>query len=70
MENLLKPATAELPHEISQPEHLVEEIFYGGPSRRVVAGYCAELRFCRLGHQPRAEDFCLCGARGAPRGHP
>ena len=45
------------------------EIVHGGPSRRVVAGYGAELRLCLLGHQPRAEDFRPWGARGAPRGH-
>ena len=61
---------AELPCEITQPEHVVERIVHGGPSRRVVAGYGAELRLRRLGHQPRAEDFCPCGALGAPRGHP
>ena len=61
---------AELPCQISQPEHVVEEIVYGGPFRQVVAGYCAELRFCRLGHHRRAEDFCPGGARRAPRGHP
>ena len=65
MEELLQPAIAELPHEISQPERVVEKIVYGGPSGRVVAGYCAELRFCRLRHPPGAEDFCPCGARGA-----
>ena len=48
----------------------MEEIVHGGPSWRVVAGYGAELRLCLLGHQPRAEDFRSCGARGAPRGHP
>ena len=61
---------AKLPCEIPQPEHVVEEIVHGGPSRRVVAGYGAELRLRFLGHQPRAEDFRPCGARGAPRGHP
>ena len=70
MEELLQPATAELPHEISQLEYVLEGVVYGGPSRRVVAGYCAELRFCSLGHQRRAEDFTPCGAHGAPRGHP
>ena len=60
---------AKLPCEISQPEHVVEEIVHGGPPRRVVAGYGAELRLCLLGHQPRAEDFRPCGARGAPQGH-
>ena len=62
--------TLEILREISQPERVVEEILYGGPSRRVVAGYGAELRFCCFEHQPRAEDFRPCGARGAPRGHP
>ena len=60
---------AKLPPEIPQPEHVVEEIVHGGPSRRVVAGYGAVLRLRRLRHQPRAEDLCPCGARGAPRGH-
>ena len=61
---------AKLPCEIPQPELVVEEMVHGGPSRRVVAGYGAELRLCLLGHQPRAEDFHPRGARGAPRGHP
>ena len=61
---------AKLPCEIPQPEHVVKEIIHGGPSQRVVAGYGAELRLRLLGHQPRAEDFCPSGARGAPRGHP
>ena len=61
---------AELPREIPQLEHVVEGIVQGGPSRRVVAGYGAGLRLCRLRHQPRAEDFCPCGACGSPRGHP
>ena len=46
------------------------EIVHGRPSRRVVAGYGAELRLCPLGHQSRAEDFRLRGTRGVPRGHP
>ena len=57
---------AELPHQVSQPEHVVEEIVKEGPSWQVVAGDCAELRFCHFPHQPRAEDFSPCGARGAP----
>ena len=61
---------ATLPCEIPQPEHVVEEIVHGGTSRRVVAGYGAELRLRLLGHQPRAEDFHPRGARGVPRGHP
>ena len=61
---------AELPREISQPEHVVEEIVHGGLSWRVVASYGAELRFCRFRHQPRAEYFCPCGARRQPGGHP
>ena len=69
VEHLLKPVIAKLPREIPQPEHVVKEIVYGGLSRQVVAGYGAELRLCRLGHQPRAEDFCPCCARGVPRGH-
>ena len=48
----------------------MEGIVHGGPSRRVVACYGAELRLRLLGHQPRAEDFRPGGARGAPRGHP
>ena len=68
-EELLKPVIAKLPCEIPVPDHVVEEIVHGRPSRRVVAGYGAELRLRLLGHQPRAEDFRLCGARGAPRGH-
>ena len=60
---------AKLPREIPRAEHLVEEIVHGYPSWRVVAGYGAELRLRRLGHQPRAGDFCPCGARRAPRGH-
>ena len=61
---------AKLPCEIPQPEQVVEEIVYGGAPSWIVAGYGAELRFCRLWHQPRAEDFCPCGASGAPLGHP
>ena len=55
--------------ESPQPEYVVEGIVHGGPSRRFVAGYGAELRLRRVGHQPRAEDFCPCGALGSPRGH-
>ena len=55
---------AKLPFEVPQPEHVVEEIVHRGPSRRVVAGYGAELRLRVLGHQPGAEDFCPCGACG------
>ena len=54
---------AELPNEVSEPEHVVEVILHGGPSWRVLAGNCAELRFCRLGHQTRAEDLHPFGAR-------
>ena len=36
------------------------------PPRRFVAGYGAELRFCRRGYHPRAEYSNPCGARGAP----
>ena len=61
---------AELPHEVLQPEHVLEEIVHGGPSRRVVAGDCTEPRLRCLAHQPRAEDFRRFGARGAPRIHP
>ena len=61
---------ATLPCEVPQPEHVVEEIVHRSPSRRVVAGYGAELRLRVLGHQPGAEDFRSCGACGAPRGQP
>ena len=64
-EEVLQLVIAELPHEVSQPEHVLQEIVHGGPSRWVVAGDRAELRFCCLGHQPRAEDFCPFGARRA-----
>ena len=65
----LPPVIAKLPCEMPQLEHVVEEIVHGCPSRRVLAGYGVELRLRCLGHQPRAEDFCPYGARGAPRGH-
>ena len=61
---------AKLPWEVPQPEHVVEEIVYRGPSWQVVAGYGAELRLRVLEHQSGAEDFHPCGACGAPRGHP
>ena len=61
---------AQLPCEVPQPEHVVEEKVHRGPSWRVVAGYGAELRLRVLGHQSRAEDSRPCGACGAPRGHP
>ena len=61
---------AKLPCKIPQPEHVVEEVIQGGPSRRVVAAYGAELRLPVLGHLPGAEDFRPRGARGAPGGHP
>ena len=61
---------AELPHEVSRPEHVLEEFVYRGPSRRVVAGDCAELHFCCLRHESRAEDFLPFGACGAQRSHP
>ena len=48
----------------------MEEIVQRGPSRQVVAGYRSELRLRVLGHQSGAEDFCPCGACGAPRGPP
>ena len=56
-EELLQPVVAKLPCEVPQPEHVVEEIVHRGPSRRVVAGYGAELRLRVLGHQSGAEDF-------------
>ena len=43
---------AKLPCEVPQPEHVVEEIVHRGPSRRVVAGYGAELRLRVLGTSP------------------
>ena len=61
---------AKLPCKVPQPEHVVEKIVHIGPSRRVVAGYGAELRLRVLGHQSGAEDFSPCGACGAQRGHP
>ena len=61
---------AKLPCEVPQPELVVEKIIHGGPSRRVIAGYGAELCLRVLGHQSGAEDFRSCGACGAPRGHP
>ena len=70
MEELLEPVIVKLPREMSQPEHVVEKSVYGGSSWRVVAGYGAVLRLCRLWHQPRAEDVRQCGTCGAPRGHP
>ena len=47
-EELLQPVVAKLPCEVPQPEHVVEEIVHRGPSRRVVSGYGAELRFLKL----------------------
>ena len=67
---LLQPAVAELPHEIPQPEHVLEELVHGGPPRWVVAGNRAELRVCRFGHQPGTEDLRPLGAGGTPRSHP
>ena len=55
-------------YEVPQPEHVLEELVYGGPSRRVVAGNRAELHFCRFGHQPRTGD--LRHASQTPRSHP
>ena len=65
-EELLQRVVAKLPCEVPQQEHVVEEIVHRGPSRRVVAGYGAELRLRVLGHQSGAEDFRPCGACGAP----
>ena len=50
-EELLQPVVAKLPFEVPQPEHVVEKIVHRGPSRRVVAGYGAELHLRVLGHQ-------------------
>ena len=61
---------AELGHEVPPQEHVLEEFLHGGSSRRVVPGYSAELRFCRLGYEPRAEDLLSLGASGAPQSHP
>ena len=58
------------PHEVPQPEHVLDELVQGGPSWRVVAGDRAMLRFCHLVHQPRAEDFHPLDTCGAPGGHP
>ena len=69
-EELLQLVVAELPHEVSQPEHVLEEAGYGGPSWRDVAGIGAELRFRRLGHQPGTQDLRPLGAGGPPRSHP
>ena len=69
-EELLQPVVTKLPCEVPQPEHVVEEIIHRGPSRRVVSGYGAELRLHVLRHQSGAEHPRLCGACGAPRGHP
>ena len=65
-EELLQPVVAELPCEISQPEHMVEEIVHGGPPWWVVAGNGAELRLRLLWYQPRAEGFCPRGTHGTP----
>ena len=54
---------AKLQCEIPQPEHVVEEIVHGGPSRRVVAGYGAELRLCLLGHHEATHRALSPGSR-------
>ena len=69
-EELLQPVVAELPHEVPQPQHVLEELIYRGPSRQVVAGNYAELRFRRVRHQPGTEDLRPLGAGGTPRSHP
>ena len=56
---LLGSVISELPDKVPQPEHVLEEMVRGGPSWQVVVRHCVELRFCSLGHQPRAEDFRL-----------
>ena len=66
---LLQPVVAVLPHEVSQPEHVLTELVKGGPSWRVVAGNRAELRLCCFGHQPEAENPCQIGTSGAPQSH-
>ena len=68
-EELLQLSVAKLPCEVPQLEHVVEEIFHRGPSRRVLAGYGAELRLRVLRDQSGAENFRPRGACGAPRGH-
>ena len=68
-EELLQPVVAELPQEVSQPEHVLEELVYGGPSQQVLAGNRAELRCCSFGHQPGTEDLCPLAAGGTPRSH-
>ena len=51
-EELLQPVVAKLRCEVPQLEHVVEEVVHRGPSRRVVAGYGAELRLRVLGPSP------------------
>ena len=60
---------SELPHEITQPEHVLEELVHAGPPWRLVAGNCAELRLGRLGHQPGTEDLRPLSTGGTPRSH-
>ena len=67
---LPEPVDAELPCEVPQPEHVLEELFHGGPPWRVVAGNCSTLRLRRLGHQPGTESLPPLGAGRAPRGDP
>ena len=60
----------ELPCEVPQLEHVLDDLVHEGPFRRVVAGNCAELCLCRAGHPPRAENLRPLRAGGAPRGDP
>ena len=69
-EELLQPVVAELPQEIPQPEHVLEELVDGGPPQRVVVGNRAELRLRRSRQQPGTEDLCPLGSGGAPQSHP
>ena len=64
----LQPVVAELPQEVSQPEHVLEELVYGGPSWRVVnARSCAS---AAGGTSPEQKTFHRLGAGGTPRSHP
>ena len=68
-EELLQPVVAELPHSISQSEHVLEELVHGVPPQQVVAGNRAELRPRRFRNQPGTEDLRPLGAGGTPRSH-
>ena len=58
----------ELPREVPQPGHGLEEFFHGGPPWLVVAGNRAELCLRHLRQQPGREDFRPLGAGRTPRG--